>query len=144
MCQVSYRETKDIPEEKLPLLQRNMWGIGNLKCGEKFYSAMQGGLQVDLKLKLHIQGSIIGQVGERAKLLVWVSPGPCWQMEEKRGLSPSLLDMLTQLLLKEQMTWAKWADPKKAIEGNPAGNPVYLHCFFISAVYLMSFPHPWT
>lgn len=70
MCQVSYRETKDIPEEKLPLLQRNTWGIGNLKCGDKFYSAMQGGLQVDLKLKLHIQGSIIGQVGERAKLLV--------------------------------------------------------------------------
>lgn len=65
-------------------------------------------------------------------------------MEEKRGLRPSLLDILAQLLLKEQMTWAKWADPKKGTEGSPAGNPASLHCFFISAVYLMSFPHPWT
>lgn len=61
MCQVSYRETEDIPGEKLLLLQRNMWEIRNLKCGDKFYSATQGGLQVHLKLKLHIYGSVVGQ-----------------------------------------------------------------------------------
>lgn len=61
MCQVGYRETEDIPGEMLLPLQRNMWKTGNLKCGDKFYFAMQGGLRVHLKLKLRIHGSIIGQ-----------------------------------------------------------------------------------
>lgn len=54
---VSYTETKDRWGEKPLLLQRNTWEMGTLKCGGKFYSAMQGGLQVHLKLKLHIHGS---------------------------------------------------------------------------------------
>lgn len=40
---------KQKTEETLPLCQRNMWGIGHLKCEDKLHRAVQGGLQVHLK-----------------------------------------------------------------------------------------------
>lgn len=134
----------------LPPLQRNLWETGNLKRGDKFYSAMQGGPRVHLKLKLHIHGTQvthpIGQGRWESQALgvdqprtmladggeMRIKPEPTWHAWS------------IALLLKEQMTWEKWADPKKGIGVSWAGNPIYLHCVFISAVYLMSFPRSWT